>query len=145
MTIPPSKVKILLESNPLRSIILVRRLALVTFDHFRARVAGGGAGEDLRRGRASEDLRDQSLPSPHPARVLQPPRIPTSPNLVKSGGGRSTRPGDGEIAVPSCRHRLNGYLAQRVLSHFLASSFRNLFNCAVLKCMFPWRARYPVS
>ena len=33
----------------------------------------------------------------------------------------------------------NGYLAQRVPGPFLASSFRKWVNCAVLKCMFPWR------
>ena len=43
-------------------------------------------------------------------------------------------------------HRLNGYLAQRVPSLFLlASSFRNCLNCAVLKCMFACRIRYPLS
>ena len=39
------------------------------------------------------------------------------------------------------RHWLNGYLAQRVPSLFLASSFMNCLNCAVLKCMFAWRTR----
>ena len=43
------------------------------------------------------------------------------------------------------RHRLNGYLAQRVPSLFLASSFRMCLNCEVLKGMFPWRTRYPLS
>ena len=43
------------------------------------------------------------------------------------------------------RHRLNGYLAQRVPSLLLASSSRKCFNCAALKCMFPWRTRYPLS
>ena len=36
----------------------------------------------------------------------------------------------------SFRHRLNGYLAQRVPSLLLASSFRKCLNCAVLKCVF---------
>ena len=35
------------------------------------------------------------------------------------------------------RHRLNGYLAQRVPSLFLASSFRMCLNCEVLKGVFP--------
>ena len=45
----------------------------------------------------------------------------------------------------SDRHRLNGYLAHRVPSLFLASSFRNCLDCAVLKGMFPRRTRYPSS
>ena len=45
----------------------------------------------------------------------------------------------------SSRRRLNGYLAQRVPSLFLASSFRKCLNLAVLKRMFPWRTRYPLS
>ena len=40
------------------------------------------------------------------------------------------------------RRRLNGYLAQRAPSLSLASSFGTRLNCAVLKCMFPWRTRY---
>ena len=43
------------------------------------------------------------------------------------------------------RHRLNEYFAQRVPSCFLASSFRMCVNCGVLKGMFPWRTRYPLS
>ena len=43
------------------------------------------------------------------------------------------------------RHRLNGYLAQRVPSLFLASCFTMCFNCEVFKGMFPWRTRYPLS
>ena len=43
------------------------------------------------------------------------------------------------------RKRLNGYLAQRVPSIFLAGSFRTCFNRAVPESMFPWRARYPLS
>ena len=48
------------------------------------------------------------------------------------------------------RHRLSGYLAQRVPSIFLASSFRMSLDCEVLNGMFPWRtmyllARYPLS
>ena len=39
------------------------------------------------------------------------------------------------------RHWLNGYLDQRVPSSFLAGSFRNCLNCAVLKCTFPRRTR----
>ena len=42
------------------------------------------------------------------------------------------------------RHRLNGYLAQRLPSLFLASSSRNCLNYAVLRWMFSWRARYPL-
>ena len=38
-----------------------------------------------------------------------------------------------------CRHRLNGYLAQRVPSLFLANSFRTCLDCEVFKGMFPWR------
>ena len=48
------------------------------------------------------------------------------------------------IIATYARHRLNGYLAQRVSSLSLASSLRNHFSCAVLKCIFPWRARYPL-
>ena len=43
------------------------------------------------------------------------------------------------------RHRLNGYLAQRVPSLSLASGFRMRLICEVLKGMFPWRTRYPLS
>ena len=43
------------------------------------------------------------------------------------------------------RHRLNGYLVHRVPSLFLASSFRTCLNCEVLKGMFPWRTRHPLS
>ena len=43
------------------------------------------------------------------------------------------------------RHRLNGYLGQGVPSLFLASSSRIVSNHAVSTCMFPWRARYPLS
>ena len=43
------------------------------------------------------------------------------------------------------RHRLIVYLAQRVPSLFLASSFRSCLNCAVLKCIFAWGTRYPLS
>ena len=49
------------------------------------------------------------------------------------------------LVADKVRHRLNGYLAQRVPSLFLASSFRMCLNCAVLKGMFPWRTRYPLS
>ena len=45
----------------------------------------------------------------------------------------------------SFRHRPNGYLAQRVPSLFLANSFRMCLNCEVLKGIFPWRTRYPLS
>ena len=41
------------------------------------------------------------------------------------------------------RHRLYAYLAQRVPSLFLASSFRMCLDCEVLKGMFPWRTRHP--
>ena len=41
------------------------------------------------------------------------------------------------------RHRLNGYLAQRVPSLSLAGSFRMCLNCEVLEGMFSWRTRYP--
>ena len=43
------------------------------------------------------------------------------------------------------RRRLNGYLALRALSRFLASSFRMCLNCEVLKGMLPWRTKYPLS
>ena len=43
------------------------------------------------------------------------------------------------------RHRLNGSLAQRVPSPFLASRFRKCLDCEVLEGMFPWRTRYPFS
>ena len=43
------------------------------------------------------------------------------------------------------RHRLNAYLAQRVPSLVLASSFRMCLTCEVLQGMLPWRTRYPLS
>ena len=43
------------------------------------------------------------------------------------------------------RHRLDEYLAQRVPSLSLAGSFRMCLNCEVLKGMFHWRTRYPLS
>ena len=54
-------------------------------------------------------------------------------------------PGGGSRMRQECLHRLNGYLAQRVPSIFLASSSRIYLNDAVLKCSLPWRARYPLS
>ena len=42
------------------------------------------------------------------------------------------------------RHQLNGYL-ERVPSLSLASSFTTSLDCEVLKDMFPWRTRYPLS
>ena len=49
------------------------------------------------------------------------------------------------IPVPLSRHWLKGYLAQRVPSPFLASSFGIGLSCEVLKGMFLWRTRYPLS
>ena len=43
------------------------------------------------------------------------------------------------------RHRLNGYLAQRIPRICIASSFRMCLNCEELKGMYPWRTRYPLS
>ena len=43
------------------------------------------------------------------------------------------------------RHRLHRYLVQRVPSLFLASSFGMCLHCEVLKGMFPWKTRYPLS
>ena len=43
------------------------------------------------------------------------------------------------------RHRPNRYLARRAPGRFLAGSFRNCFNRAVLKCRFSWRTRYTLS
>ena len=43
------------------------------------------------------------------------------------------------------RHRLIGYLEQPVPSHSPASSSRIVFNRSAPKCMFPWRAGYPLS
>ena len=43
------------------------------------------------------------------------------------------------------RHRLNGYSAQGVPSLLLAGSLRSCVSCAVLRWMFPWRTRYPLS
>ena len=69
--------------------------------------------------------------------------------LRSSPSPLTSRP-QGLIHVAFCtfwwlsRHRLNGYLAQRVPCIFLASSFRMYF-CEVLKGMFPWRTRYPLS
>ena len=47
--------------------------------------------------------------------------------------------------LTDCRHRLDGYLAQWVPSLSLASGSRNCLNCEVLKGMFPWRTRHPLS
>ena len=41
------------------------------------------------------------------------------------------------IRLAFSRHRLNGYLAQRVPTLSLASSFRICLDCEVLKGMFP--------
>ena len=41
------------------------------------------------------------------------------------------------------RHRLNWYVAHRVPSLSLASSFTTCLNREVLEGMFPWRSRYP--
>ena len=49
------------------------------------------------------------------------------------------------VDAPKTRHRLTGYLAQRVPSLVLASSFTMCLNVEVLKGIFPWRARYPLS
>ena len=43
------------------------------------------------------------------------------------------------------RHRLNRYLAQRVPSIIIANSFTMCLTCEVLKVMFSWRTRYPLS
>ena len=43
------------------------------------------------------------------------------------------------------RHRLNGYLDQRLPSLFLASCFRMCLNCEVLDGTFPWRTRFPIK
>ena len=47
--------------------------------------------------------------------------------------------------APTSRRRLNGYLAQRIPSLCFVSTFRSCLNYEVLKCMFPWRTRYPFS
>ena len=49
------------------------------------------------------------------------------------------------IIIMIIQHRLNGYLAQRVPSLFLASSFRMCLDCEGLKGAFPWRASYRLS
>ena len=41
--------------------------------------------------------------------------------------------------------RLNGYLAQWVPTFVIAGSFRMCLNCEVLKGMFAWRTRCPLS
>ena len=43
------------------------------------------------------------------------------------------------------RRRLNGYLAQRVPSLYLASSSRTCLSCEALEGMLPWRTGYPLS
>ena len=60
--------------------------------------------------------------------------IPEHPTIARRNG-----------LIQISRHRLTGYLAQRVPSLFLASSFRMSLKCEVLKGMFPWRTRYPFS
>ena len=42
------------------------------------------------------------------------------------------------VRLDKSRHRLNGYLAQRVPSICPTSSSRTCLNCAVLTGMFPW-------
>ena len=42
-------------------------------------------------------------------------------------------------------HRLNGYLAKLSPSLSLAGSFRMWLDVEVLKGIFPWRTRYPLS
>ena len=64
---------------------------------------------------------------------------PLSEGRVEDDGAPLPPPAD------VVRHRLNGYLAQRVPSLFLASSSRNCLNGAVPKGMFPWMTRYPLS
>ena len=61
--------------------------------------------------------------------------------------GRRGRAGARRYAVRAdkSRHRPNGCLAQRVPSLFLASSFGKCSNRAVVKGMFPWRSRHPLS
>ena len=54
---------------------------------------------------------------------------------IKKGAHRAATP----------HHWLNGYLAQRVPSLFLDSSFSMCLKCEALKGMFPLRTRYPLS
>ena len=68
-------------------------------------------------------------------RVASPPTDPTPARACAAG----------DAAHDTNRHRLSGYSAQRVPGLFLASSFRKCFDCEVLKGMFPWRTRYPLS
>ena len=48
-------------------------------------------------------------------------------------------------ALITIRHCRNGYLAQRVTSLVVASSCSMCLNCEVVKGLFPWRTRYPLS
>ena len=74
------------------------------------------------------------------ARVLKLSASPTPPGdaaeLLRRVAGCTVR---------LHRRRPNGYLAQRVPSLLFASRERTWLNYAVLTCMFPWRARYPLS
>ena len=84
--------------------------------------------------------------------------VPSPPLLVAASfelrsSSSSCRPGEcapsrSPPAKSRHRHRLNGYLdlAQRIPSlSFIASSSRSCLDSAVLKGMFPWRTRYPLS
>ena len=78
------------------------------------------------------------------------PRIKKRGDFPLSGGNplldESTWVRNPEVSrLLLSRHRLNGYLAQRVRSLYPASSFRKCLDCEVLKGMFPWRTRYPLS
>ena len=67
----------------------------------------------------------------------------TTPSPSRTTSSRRRR----RASSPShkIRHWLSGYFAQGVPSLFLASSFRMCLTCEVLKGMFPWRTRYPLS
>ena len=71
-------------------------------------------------------------------------KLPTSPSHLAPALAPAFAPAP-SISLDDGRHWLNGYLAQRVPSLFLAHSFRMCLHCEVLKGMFAWRARYPLS
>ena len=71
-------------------------------------------------------------------------RFPNLTGVVGPLPARPRAPAQAGSEIIS-RHRLNGYLAQRVPSLSLASNFTMCSNCEVLEGMFPCRTRYPLS
>ena len=118
---------------------------------------GGGQSERGREIRLRAEGEREGDPAPAPpgelgGGVLPAPRLPPqgAAELCRAHPRRQRRPRPRFRRARSSsgylfRHGLNGFLAQRVPTLFLTSSFRTYLNCAVLKGMFPWSARHPLS